>query len=74
MSTVTTFKICDYARKRFHRPVYLRLLTSTGHLCHSVLIVLSPAIWWRSTELPSKTKEMLLKFIKDTMRALGMLY
>jgi hypothetical protein len=65
MSTVTTLKVCDYTRKRFHRPVYLHLLTSSGHLWNSVLIVLSPAIWWQSMELPRKTKETLLKFIID---------
>jgi hypothetical protein len=66
MSSVTTFKVCDYTRKRFHRPVYLRLLTSSGRLWDSILIVLSPAIWWRSMELPRKTKETLLKYIIDS--------
>jgi hypothetical protein len=65
MLPLTTFKICDCTRKRFHRPVYLRLLTSSGHLWNSVLIVLSPVIWWRYMELPRKTKEMLLKYIID---------
>jgi hypothetical protein len=65
MSSFTTFKVCDYTLKLFHRPVYLRLLTSSGHLWNSVLIVLSPAIWWRSMELLCKTKEMLVKFIID---------
>jgi hypothetical protein len=54
MSTFTTFKVCDYTRKRFHRPVYLRLLTSSGHLWNSVLIVLLPTIWWRSMELHAR--------------------
>jgi hypothetical protein len=65
MSTVTTFKVCDYTGNRFHRPVYLRLLTSSGRLWNSVPIVLSPAIWWRYMELPRKTKETLIKFIID---------
>jgi hypothetical protein len=38
MSSVTTFKACDYTRKHFHRPVYLRLVTCSGHLWNSVLI------------------------------------
>jgi hypothetical protein len=65
MSTVTTFKVSDYTRKHFHMPVSLLLLTSSGHLWNSVLIVLSPAIWRRCMELPRKTKETLLKFIVD---------
>jgi hypothetical protein len=60
MSTVTTFKVCDYTRNRFHRPVYLHLLTSTGHLWNSVLIVLV-AIHGTSCQ----TKQTLLKFILE---------
>jgi hypothetical protein len=63
MSTVTTFKVCDYIQKRFHRPVYLRLLAFGVHLWNSVLIVVPPAIWWRSMELPRKMKETFLRFI-----------
>jgi hypothetical protein len=62
---LTKFKVCDYTRKRFHRPVYLRLLTSSGYLWNSVLVVLSPAIWLRSMELRRQTKEKLVKFIID---------
>jgi hypothetical protein len=54
MSTFTTFKICDFIRRSFHRPVYLRLLTSSGHLWKSVLIVLFPAIWCRSMKLHAR--------------------
>ena len=65
MCTVTTFKIWDLYRRRANTPVYLHLLTSSGHVWNSVLIVLSPAIWWRSLELPSVSKEILLKLLLD---------
>jgi hypothetical protein len=61
MSTVTTFKVCDYTRKRFHRSVYLRLLTSmelrsnSSVSCHLVAI----------HGTPCQTKQTLQKFILD---------